>query len=75
MDFDLDDIPYAKGARFDPAKGCLPGTCDTIIKEIIRWVNSPNGDNTPHIFLLSGVAGSGKSAIAHTIANLFYGQK
>ncbi len=46
-----------------------------IIKEIIRWVNSLNGDDVPRIFLLSGVAGSGKSAIAHTIANLFYGQK
>ena len=46
-----------------------------IIKEIIQWVNSPNGDDVPRIFLLSGVAGSGKSAIAHTIAKLFYGQK
>ena len=46
-----------------------------IIREIIEWVNSPNGDDVPRIFLLSGVAGSGKSAIAHTIAELFYGQK
>ena len=68
-------MPYAKGARFDPAKGCLPGTRDVIINEIIRWVNSPNGDDVPRIFFLSGVAGSGKSAIAHTIANLFHGQK
>ena len=35
----------------------------------------PNGDDVPRMFLLSGVAGSGKSAIAHTIANLFYKQK
>ena len=68
-------MPYANGARFDPAKGCLPGTRDTIIKEIIQWVNSPNGDDVSRIFLLSGVAGSGKSAIAHTIANLFDEQK
>ena len=46
-----------------------------IIEEIIQWVNSPNGDDTPRMFLLSGVAGSGKSAISHTIANLFYRQK
>jgi len=46
-----------------------------IIKEIIQWVNSPNGDDVPRIFLLSGVAGSGKSAIAHTIAKLFDLQK
>ena len=68
-------MPYAKGARFDPAKGCLPGTRDMIITEIIQWVNRPNGDEVPRIFLLSGVAGSGKSAIAHTIAELFYRQK
>ena len=68
-------MPYAKGARFDPAKGCLPGTRDMIIKEIIQWVNRPNGDDVPRIFLLSGVAGSGKSAIAHTVSNLFDGQK
>ena len=74
-DFNLHDIPYAKGARFDSAKGCLPGTRDMIIKEIVQWVNSPNGDDVPRIFLLSGVAGSGKSAIAHTIAKLFYGQR
>jgi len=46
-----------------------------IVEEIIQWVNSPNGDDVPRIFLLSGVAGSGKSAIAHTIAKLFDLQK
>ncbi len=28
-----------------------------IIKEIIQWVNSPNGDDVHRIFLLSGVVG------------------
>ena len=46
-----------------------------IIEEITQWVNSPNGDDAPRMFLLSGMAGSGKSAIAHTISELFYGQK
>ena len=46
-----------------------------MIKEIIQWVNRPNGDDVPRVFLLSGVAGSGKSAVAHSIANLFYGQQ
>ncbi|KAF8726639.1 hypothetical protein AX14_007619 [Amanita brunnescens Koide BX004] len=70
-DLDLHDIPYANGTRFDPDKGCLPGTRNTIINEIIQWVNRPNGDDVPRIFLLTGVAGSGKSAIAHAIAKLF----
>jgi AAA ATPase domain len=71
MDLDLSDMRYAKGARFDPAKGCLPGTRKEIIKEICEWVNNPNGKDVPRIFLLTGVAGSGKSTIAHTIARLF----
>jgi DNA polymerase III delta prime subunit len=66
---------YARGTRFDPDKGCLPGTREMIIEEIIQWVNTPNGDDVPRIFLLSGVAGSGKSAIAHAIAELFDSQK
>ena len=68
-------MPYAKGASFDPDKGCLPMTREVIIEEIIQWVNSPNTDDVARIFFLSGVAGSGKSAIAHTIANLFEQQK
>jgi hypothetical protein len=71
LDFDLGDMPYAKGARFDPDKGCLPGTREAIIEEITQWVNRPDGDNVSRIFFLSGVAGSGKSAIAHAIAHLF----
>jgi hypothetical protein len=68
-------MPHAGGARFDPEKGCLPGTRGEIIGEITEWVNSPNGDDVSRVFFLSGVAGSGKSAIAHTIAHLFYQQK
>jgi hypothetical protein len=66
-------MPYAKGARYQPQKGCLPGTRKEIIEEITHWVNSPNGDNVTRIFLLVGVAGSGKSAVAHTIAQLYDG--
>src|ERR1700734_2354947 len=66
-------MPYARGARFDPNKGCLPGTREKIIGEIIQWVNSPNADIIPRIFFLSGVAGYGKSAIAHTVARQFDG--
>jgi hypothetical protein len=68
-------MPYANGARFDPDKGCLPRTREMIIEEIIQWVNSPNGDDVARIYFLSGVAGSGKSAIAHAIAKLFDLQK
>ena len=63
-------MPYAEGARFDPDKGCLPGTRTGIVDEICHWVQS-SGDNVARMFLLSGVAGSGKSSIAHTVALLF----
>ena len=67
---DLKDIVHAGGARFDPEKVCLPHTRDEVIDEIHRWINNSD-DNNPRIFYLSGVAGSGKSAIAHTIAHLY----
>jgi hypothetical protein len=73
VESDLSDMPYARGARFDPDKGCLPGTRGKIIGEIIQWVNSPNADSVPRIFFLSGVAGYGKSAIAHAVARQFHG--
>jgi len=66
----LIDIPYAAGARFDRDKRCLPGTRQEIIDEITQWINSPDGE-VPCVYFLSGVAGSGKSAIAHTIALQF----
>ena len=68
-------MPYAKGARFDPDKGCLPGTRAEVIDEIVQWINSPDEDTACRMFFLAGVAGSGKSAITHTIAQLFDRQK
>jgi hypothetical protein len=70
-DVDLKDIPYAAGACFNPDKGCLPGTRERIIEEITQWVNSPDGEDVHRVYFLSGVAGSGKSAIAHTVAQHF----
>jgi hypothetical protein len=42
-----------------------------IIDEISDWVNVEDGEDVPRVFLLSGVAGSGKSAISRTIADRF----
>jgi hypothetical protein len=68
----LNDIPYARGARYDVDKGCLPGTRRDLIEEIMDWVNSDALD-VPRVLLLSGMAGVGKSAIAHSLAQLFDG--
>ena len=60
---------YADGAKYDPFKQCLSGTREPVIDEIIQWAN--DADDPHSIFLLSGVAGSGKSTIAHTVAGYF----
>jgi hypothetical protein len=61
---------YAQRAGLNTTKQCLPGTRTGILSEIIEWINS-SGDSVPRVMWLSGPAGTGKSAIAHTIANWF----
>ncbi|KAF8509984.1 WD40-repeat-containing domain protein [Hysterangium stoloniferum] len=74
-EIDLNDMACANNARFDSGKKCLPGTREGILSEITDWARHPIKDNFPCIFFLHGVAGSGKSAIAHTIAKSFHGAK
>ena len=72
---DLNDIPYAFGARHAQEKGCLIGTRKSLA-EICDVFN--NLDKVaPRVCLLTGTAGSGKSAVAvvHTIARLYDRQK
>ena len=70
----LNDMPYASGARYTQEKGCLPGTRESVLREICDILNNP-AEDAPQVCLLTGVAGSGKSAIAHSIARLYDGQK
>ncbi|KAG1851344.1 hypothetical protein DFJ58DRAFT_427154 [Suillus subalutaceus] len=67
---DLSGMTYADGAGLDTGKECLEGTRTEILSQIAEWVNS-TGDNVPRVLWLSGPAGKGKSAIAHTIAKWF----
>jgi hypothetical protein len=50
--------------------GCLPGTRESVLQDILLWAKNPQGQN---VFWLNGLAGTGKSAIARsfseTIAN------
>ncbi|KAH7915633.1 hypothetical protein BJ138DRAFT_997421 [Hygrophoropsis aurantiaca] len=67
----------APSAAFDsaerhPAPACLPGTRADILRCICDWVET--SDSQP-ICWLSGMAGSGKSAIAQSIAEKFAAQK
>src|SRR6267154_5177269 len=63
-------MTYAAGAGLDTRKQCLPGTRMEILSQITDWINSI-GDDVPRVMWLSGPAGKGKSAIAHTIARWF----
>ncbi|KAG1756914.1 uncharacterized protein EDB91DRAFT_1040984 [Suillus paluster] len=61
-------MEYVVGAGWNSSKNCLSGTWEDILSEIKCWICS-TGEDMPHILWLSGTAGKGKSAIAHTIAN------
>ncbi|KAF8509646.1 quinon protein alcohol dehydrogenase-like superfamily [Hysterangium stoloniferum] len=74
-DINFNDMDVAKKARFNSGKICLSGTRKSILAEITDWAKHPIDDNFPCIFFLHGVAGSGKSAIAHTIARQFHEDK
>ncbi|KAI0337181.1 WD40 repeat-like protein [Trametopsis cervina] len=68
----LDDMLYAKGSGCVPEKRCLPGTRRALLDNIIERLHGVHDDQASHrILLLTGVAGSGKSAVAHEIAHYF----
>jgi hypothetical protein len=67
-DLDVSGMEYVPGAGRNTSKNCIPGTREDILSEIKCWIRS-TGDDVPRILWLSGTAGKGKSAIAHTIAN------
>ncbi|KAF7979316.1 hypothetical protein HWV62_42715 [Athelia sp. TMB] len=62
-------LPYAEGASWDPDLTCLPGTRLTILSLIDTWASCTDSKG---ICWLKDVAGSGKSAILHTIAQKLY---
>ncbi|KZP14494.1 TPR-like protein [Athelia psychrophila] len=65
----LDKLAYAHGASWDPDLICLPETRTNILSIVSAWSRSLDSQN---VFWLNGVAGSGKSAIAHTIAKMLH---
>ena len=58
---------YSHGDR----NGCLKGTRWTVLTEIECWAKDPDA---PPVFWLNGLAGTGKSAIAQTIAERLFAQ-
>ena len=70
QDSDLNSMPYVGGAGLDTQKLCLEGTRKEILNDITDWINNTE-DPKSRVFWLHGNAGSGKSSIAHTIADRF----
>jgi WD40 repeat protein len=69
----LNSCRRAKGAEFrhddDDRRGCLKGTRECVLAEIEHWTES--FDMSP-VYWLNGLAGTGKSTIAQTIAERLF---
>jgi hypothetical protein len=73
---DLAKLPIAKGASFDSHREeynarCLANTRVELRRQITEWAEDRNGKP---IFWLNGMAGTGKSTIARTVAQSFADQ-
>ncbi|KAE9400478.1 WD40 repeat-like protein [Gymnopus androsaceus JB14] len=65
-----EELEFVKDAGIDDDKVCFPDTRTEIVKEISDWIRQED-INTSRKFILCGEAGTGKSAIAHTVGQKF----
>ena len=70
----LNGCRRAKGADFrhDDRQGCLRGTRKTVLDTIESWSKDPN---VSPVYWLNGLAGTGKSTIAQTIAERLFADR
>ena len=73
----LDRLPCATEAPFNSYTKqheplCLPNTRVDLLREIYNWVD---GQDERPIFWLNGLAGTGKSTIARTVARYYFDKK
>ncbi|PSS03508.1 hypothetical protein PHLCEN_2v3989, partial [Hermanssonia centrifuga] len=62
----LGDMPHVKGASLNAEGSCLEGTRKDILGVVSKWISKSPGRQP--ILLLTGEAGTGKSAIACSVA-------
>ncbi|KAF2153817.1 WD40 repeat-like protein [Myriangium duriaei CBS 260.36] len=71
ISFDLDNLQIAKGAMYDAYSAdhtiCLEGTRTELLGYINRWAEDPQKER---IFWLCGMAGTGKSTISCSMADM-----
>src|SRR3984957_13370737 len=68
----LNTLPFAKGSSWNSLSVCLPGTRTALLEDIWTWIQSADDTKSAEIFLLSDLAGTGKSSIAHSVAKRCY---
>ena len=73
QDRQLDKLPCADDAAFtsqlwEQQPRCLPNTRVQLLKMVETWSDNPN---SPCIFWLKGMAGTGKSTVARTVADKY----
>ncbi|TFK29426.1 hypothetical protein FA15DRAFT_691050 [Coprinopsis marcescibilis] len=59
-------LPDPVGCSWSASATCLEGTREAYAGEIMSWMRSPGGA-TAEVYVVADSAGSGKSALAHTI--------
>jgi hypothetical protein len=74
IDSPLNRLPYAEEALFNSFNKrhepcCLPGTRVDLLEVFYAWAE---GHNEQFIFWLNGLAGTGKSTIARTVARKYF---
>ena len=67
----IEALPHVPFAGLDVDSCCLEGTRVEIIDQIMTWARSTSLDD-PKVFWFTGPAGSGKTTIAHSIAQHLY---
>ncbi|KAL8349140.1 hypothetical protein RB601_002033 [Gaeumannomyces tritici] len=77
LDPALESLPVATDAPFNSKKNeseplCLPTTRTDLLHGIQQWADDRTDDRC--IYWLSGMAGTGKSTVARTIANIYHDQ-
>lgn len=70
-------LPISRGAAYDSANNelesaCLENTRVDVLREIHEWVQDPE---SPTLFWLEGMAGTGKSTISRTVAHRLVKQR
>ncbi|KAH8104178.1 hypothetical protein DFH11DRAFT_1520190, partial [Phellopilus nigrolimitatus] len=66
----LRQLHHARNAYYSAEEACLKGTRQKLLEQVKHWASSDS-----KLFWLHGFAGSGKSAVANSVADMFHSQR